>query len=205
MRKGLFMSEARRPLVRPHLQFCYGSIITSKGNLRFSLMAGIMLATRGLISLINAGHAATLEWNLILSLRRTLSLYSMKPNNLIMTWIYGLELSRRRAVVVPGQRSVFFRHMEVQLPDHPSIPSEVPQSNLDPRSAYLSPPLILQKTEVFVCSTTKRSLKMWLAGHAQTRLASLNSIPLLVHISTLFQTGIPVLQMHFSILSSWYV
>src|SRR5438477_9890618 len=31
----------------------------------------------------------------------------MKRSNPIMTWTYGLELSRRRAVVLLGQRSVF--------------------------------------------------------------------------------------------------
>src|SRR3954454_21423099 len=56
----------------------------------------------------------------------------MKPNNLTTTWTYGLELLRRRAVVVPGQRSVFFCHMEVQLPDQPSIPSEVPPIQFGP-------------------------------------------------------------------------
>jgi hypothetical protein len=47
--------------------------------------------------------------------------------------------------------------------------------------------------------------EMWLTGITQTRLTSLNSIPLLVNISTLLQTGIPVLPMHFSLLSSRYV
>src|SRR5436305_2798941 len=58
MRKGLFMSEARRALVKPPLQCCYGGVIASEGNVWFSLMAGIMLATRGFISLTNARHMA---------------------------------------------------------------------------------------------------------------------------------------------------
>jgi hypothetical protein len=56
-----------------------------------------------------------------------------------------LGISRCRVVVMLGQRSVFFHHMEVQLPDQPSIPSEVPQFNLDPHSASLSPSLVLSK------------------------------------------------------------
>src|SRR5947209_10022040 len=126
----------------------------------------------------------------------------MKPNNPI-TRVYGLDLSRRRAVVGGAQRSVFFHHMEVQVLDTPSILPEVPQLALDPRNASLSPPL--QKTEVFVYSTVKRNLKMWLEGDAQTRLANLSLMPLLANISTPSQTDMLVLPMRFSILPSWYV
>src|SRR5277367_2201337 len=102
----------------------------------------------------------------------------MKLNNPMMIRTSGAELLRRRAVVMPGQRSVFFHHMEVQLPDQPIVLSKLPQFTLDPRSASLSLPLVLRKM-VFVYSTVERSLKMWLTGDAQTRLTSLNSIPLL--------------------------